>query len=107
MAALPRQKKLPGFKIVYSLDLSALFIVILLFYMEVINEKPLLHQFLYLFGLSSLGVVIEWLSTNNKQSQVIDIANGEFKLLGINIKVSELEEVLYCQTKRFEHTLRF
>jgi|GEM_PF-1104498 len=107
MAALPRQKKLPGFKIVYSLALSALFIVILLFYMEVINEKPLLHQFLYLFGLSSLGVVIEWLSTNNKQSQAIDIANGEFKLLGITIKVSELEEVLYCQTKRFEHTLRF
>ena len=37
----------------------------------------------------------------------IEIVDGEFELLGIKIKISELEEVLYCQTKRFEHILRF
>ncbi|WP_050548203.1 hypothetical protein [Pseudoalteromonas sp. BSi20652] len=61
--------------------------------------------------LRNLGIRIVFLHVSLFKiltvAQNIDIANGEFKLLGLNIKVSELEEVLYCQTKRFEHTLRF
>lgn len=49
----------------------------------------------------------QWYCANTEQAHAIEIVNGELELLGINIKVSELEEVLYCQTKRFEHILRF
>lgn len=70
-------------------------------------KQPLLYQFFYLFVFVLISVFSQWYITNKEQSQPIEIVNGEFELLGIKIKLSELEEVLYCQTKRFEHILRF
>ncbi|MEG3759489.1 hypothetical protein V5096_16205 [Pseudoalteromonas carrageenovora] len=107
MNKLTRYKKAPSAKLLWTLGFNTFIAVIILFWVEVFIEQPLLHQFLYLFAFVLLRVFSQWYCINKEQSQAIEIVNGEFELLGINIKVSELEEVLYCQTKRFEHILRF
>ncbi|CAM3056802.1 MULTISPECIES: hypothetical protein [Pseudoalteromonas] len=107
MKKLTRYKKTPSAKLLWTLGFNTFIAVIVLFWVEVFIEQPLLHQFLYLFAFVLLRFFSQWYCANTEQAHAIEIVNGEFELLGINIKVSELEEVLYCQTKRFEHILRF
>ena len=107
MNKLTRYKQAPSAKLIWTLGLNTFIAVIILFWVEVFIKQPLLHQFLYLFAFVLIRVFSQWYITKKEQSQAIEIVDGEFELLGINIKISELEEVLYCQTKRFEHILRF
>ncbi|WP_024609694.1 hypothetical protein [Pseudoalteromonas sp. TB64] len=107
MTTLKRYKKLPTFKLFYNLAWTTLVVVIFLFWMEFLTKEPIYKQFLILFGGGLLSVIGNWFSANKKQSKAIEIIDGQFEILGIKIKISDLQEVLYCQTKRFEHSLRF
>lgn len=107
MKTLKRYKKLPTFKLFYNLVWTTFCIVIFLFWVEIFSKEPIFTQFIILFGFASLSAIGDWFSANKKQSKAIEIIDGQFEILGIKIKISDLQEVLYCQTKRFEHSLRF
>ena len=107
MNKLTRYKQAPSAKLIWTLGLNTFIAVIILFWVEIFIKQSLLHQFLYLFAFVLMRVFSQWYITNKEQSQAIEIIDGEFELLNIKIKISELEEILYCQTKRFEHILRF
>ena len=107
MKKLTKYKKAPSAKLLWTLGCNTFIAVIILFLVEVFIEQPLLHQFLYLFAFVLLRVFLQWHYMKKEQCHAVEIVDGELEVLGITIKVHELEEVLYCQTKRFEHILRF
>ncbi len=50
MKKLTRYKKTPSAKLLWTLGFNTFIAVVVLFWVEVFIEQPLLHQFLYLFA---------------------------------------------------------
>jgi len=80
---------------------------VVLFYFEELLELTVWHQLAYLSFAVAFSLLIDWLVANAKDSNAIEVKDGELELLGVTIVLAELSEVLYCQSKRFEHRLRF
>jgi len=107
MKELIRRKKIVNFKPINSffsrIALGAMFVYYVANYMD----EPFINQLGYFILLALVSVAIDYFAMNTKQAAAIKICDDKFELLNVPIELSEIKEVLYCQTKRFEHTIRF
>jgi len=80
---------------------------LLLFYLAELIDNSFWHQALFIFSAVAVSLLIDWLAANANSTSVIELEDGKLALLGTTITIADLKEILYCQTKRFEHRLRF
>jgi len=107
MKDLIRRKKIINFKPVRSFLERVVLGSMFVYYVANYMNEPFINQLGYFLLLAFISVAIDYFAINIKQSAMIKISDGSFVLLSVSIEISEIHEVLYCQTKRFEHTVRF
>ena len=54
-----------------------------------------------------ISIIVDYWMIEPKNSVEVSIDGEKLLLLGVKIDISEVTEILYSQTKRFEHTVRF
>lgn len=90
-------------KLALTLPLLIAFVV----FLEIWHTTTIGQKAMYIFITMLYSVFIDWVSTNTKSHNTIRFEDNKLTLLNIEIIRSEVNEVLYCQHKRFEHQLRF
>ncbi|EJZ9094423.1 hypothetical protein OIX85_004852, partial [Vibrio parahaemolyticus] len=84
------------------------FFGMLAYYLAEIAKEPFSTQLAYIAFFSALSLAIDFLaSRKTKESEEVILDNGCLIFLHVNLDVSTISEILYVQTKRFEHTIRF
>lgn len=107
MKTLLRHKEILNFKFLYSLGIRLVYGVMIVFYIATLMDDEFKYQVAYIGIFIITSTIFEYLSANKKQSAEIEIVDDSFQLLGVSIKLSTVNEILYSQHKRFEHTIRF
>jgi len=107
MKQLIRQRKIVNFKLVHTIAMRIAYCAMFAYYIVSLVHEPFKYQIAYISLFVILSVAMDYLSANTKQSAEIQIKDNKFKLMGVVIDLSQVKEILYHQTKRFEHTVRF
>lgn len=108
MKTLLRQKRVLNINILNQFIMRTGFFGMLAYYLAEIAKEPFSTQLAYIAFFSALSLAIDFLaSRKTKESEEIILDNGCLIFLHVNLDVSTISEILYVQTKRFEHTIRF
>jgi len=107
MKELIRRKKIINFKLLNSFLTRTALGAMFVYYVANYMDEPFLNQLGYFILFALVSVCIDYFAINSKQTAAIKICDEQFELLNVSIKLSDIKEVLYCQSKRFEHTVRF
>ncbi|MGR5150143.1 hypothetical protein ACQKP8_26805 [Photobacterium alginatilyticum] len=107
MKQLIRQREIVSFKLVHTIAVRAMYGSMFAYYLVALANEPFKYQIGYIALFVVISVVMDYLVANRRQSAKIEIDDGRFNLLGSVIELSQINEILYFQTKRFEHTVRF
>ena len=57
--------------------------------------------------MAIFSVIMDYIGSYSSKTESISITDNKMTLLNVDIDISNTREILYCQTKRFEHTIRF
>lgn len=107
MKVLARRKKVVSFKVFYALAERFFYGLIIAFYLAFLTDQSLIIQVVYVMVFSVFTVMMDWLTSKSKQLNEVVIENNRLKLLDVDIDLLNVKEILYFQTKRFEHNVRF
>ncbi|WP_417534992.1 hypothetical protein [Marinobacterium stanieri] len=108
MKKLLRQKKILNINIVYQFATRTAFFGILAYYLAVISIKPFSTQLAYIALFSASSLVFDYLaSKSSKEYEEVILDDNNLRFLDVDIDISTISEILYSQTKRFEHIVRF
>jgi len=107
MKTLLRHQEIMSFKFLYSLGIRLVYGVMIVFYIATLMDDEFKFQVAYIVVFIITSTIFEYISSNKKQSAEIEIIDDSFQLMGVRIKLSTVNEILYSQHKRFEHTIRF
>ena len=77
------------------------------YYLAEFAEKPFVMQLGFIVVCCIISMIVDYWMMKPKSSGEVAIDDGELLLLGVKLNISEVTEILYSQTKRFEHTVRF
>ncbi|HHP0466279.1 TPA: hypothetical protein ACRZZI_003918 [Vibrio harveyi] len=107
MKTLLRQKKLSNIKLLHSFINRVFFFSILAYYLVIISEEPLLTQLSFIAFGCGFSLLIDYSVSKPRQSVEVSFDGTKLRFLNMCIMTSDVKEILYGQTKRFEHTVRF
>lgn len=107
MKELLIQKEIISFKLLQAIVRRLIYGAMFTYYVADLLDKPFKAQITYISICVVGSVLMDYLSANNKQPIKIQIIDNHFKLMGADIDLSKVNEILYSQTKRFERTIRF
>ncbi len=107
MKTLLKQSKLVSFKLMYSFVTKVLICGMFAYYLVEISKAPFLTQLGYIAFFCAVSLAAEYLTSKPKQSLEVVLDGNSLSLLGTSINTADINEILYAQTKRFEHTVRF
>lgn len=96
-----------SFKLLNSLLYRLLFGGMFAYYLAEFAEKPFVMQLGFIVVCCIISMIVDYWMMKPKSSGEVAIDDGELLLLGVKLNISEVTEILYSQTKRFEHTVRF
>ncbi|WP_282176255.1 hypothetical protein [Vibrio nereis] len=108
MKKLLRQKRIFNINILNQFIMKTVFFGMLAYYLVEISLEPFSTQLIYIASFSALSLAIDFIaSRKTKASEEVILDNGRLIFLNVDIDISTISEILYVQTKRFEHTVRF
>lgn len=107
MNQLFKQKKVTSFKMLHIFTKRFIYAAMVAFYVSFLIEESFKFQLAYIVLFVVISLLMDYLSENSKPLVEISIDDGVFKLLNVDIDVSTVTQILYSQSKRFEHTIRF
>ena len=107
MKVLLQQSKLASVKLFHSFVTRTLFCGMFAYYLVEISKAAFLTQLGYIALFCALSLVSEYFMSKPKKSVAVAIDGDVLIVLGARISIAEINEILYVQTKRFEHTVRF
>ncbi len=107
MKSLLKQNKLLNFKLMYIFVTRVLFCGMFAYYLVEVSKAPFLTQLGYIAFFCAASMATEYLLSKPKQSLEVVLNANTLQFLGTSINTSDINEILYAQTKRFEHTVRF
>ncbi|MBD1557651.1 hypothetical protein HC752_11980 [Vibrio sp. S9_S30] len=107
MKTLLKQNKLVSFKFMYSFVTRVLFCGMLAYYLVEVSKAPFLTQLGYIVFFCAVSLVAEYLVSKPKRLLEVLLDGNDLSFLGTSINTYDINEILYSQTKRFEHTVRF
>ncbi|KOO04241.1 hypothetical protein [Vibrio nereis] len=108
MKKLLRQKRIFNINILNQFIMKTVFFGMLAYYLVEISLEPFSTQLIYIASFSALSLAIDFIaSRKTKASEEVILDNGRLIFLSVDIDISTISEILYVQTKRFEHTVRF
>lgn len=108
MKKLLRQKRIFNINILSQFIMRTAFFGMLAYYLVEISLEPFSTQLAYIAFFAASSLAIDFLaSRKTKASEEVILDNGRLIFLNVDIDVSTISEILYVQTKRFEHTVRF
>ena len=107
MKELVRENKRPDFRLLQSFVVRTLVGAMFAYYLVYLANEPFEHQLAYIAVCVLLSLLMDYLTARNKGALEVKLVEGKLALLGVTIEIAQIEQVLYCQSKRFEHQLRF
>ncbi|CCN70077.1 hypothetical protein [Vibrio nigripulchritudo] len=107
MKTLLKQTKRISYKPIYNFFTRILLCGMGAFYLTVLAEASLLTQLFYISVFCASSLILDYFSSKTTQAIEVKFDGKKLSLLGTNIQISDVHEILYSQTKRFEHTVRF
>lgn len=108
MKKLLRQKRIFNINILNQFIMRTSFFGMLAYYLVEISLEPFSTKLAYIAFFAASSLAIDFLaSRKTKASEEVILDNGRLIFLNVDIDVSTISEILYVQTKRFEHTVRF
>ncbi|PKF60334.1 hypothetical protein CW745_15425 [Psychromonas sp. psych-6C06] len=107
MSQLIRQKKITDFNLIRTASIRLVYGAMIAFYVAYLVEEPFKYQIAYIAIFVAISLLSDYFAANSKASAEVSIKDNQFKLMDVEIDIAMLDEILYSQTKRFEHTIRF
>ncbi|BCV59390.1 hypothetical protein AYI74_13290 [Shewanella algae] len=107
MKELVRENKRPDFRLLQSFVVRTLVGAMFAYYLVYLANEPFEHQLAYIAVCVLLSLLMDYLTARSKGALEVKLVEGKLALLGVTIEIAQIEQVLYCQSKRFEHQLRF
>ncbi len=107
MQVFRRKRKKVSFKLLNSFLYRLLFGGMFAYYLTEFAEKPFFMQLGFIVVCCIISIIVDYWMIEPKNSIEVSIDGEKLLLLGVKIDISEVTEILYSQTKRFEHTVRF
>ncbi|GAB1131749.1 MAG: hypothetical protein WLagBPW_17930 [Shewanella algae] len=107
MKELVRENKRPDFRLLQSFVVRTLVGAMFAYYLAYLANEPFEHQLAYIAVCVLLSLLMDYLTARSKGALEVKLVEGKLVLLGVTIEIAQIEQVLYCQSKRFEHQLRF
>ncbi len=107
MKELVWENKRPDFRLLQSFVVRTLVGAMFAYYLVYLANEPFEHQLAYIAVCVLLSLLMDYLTARSKGALEVKLVEGKLALLGVTIEIAQIEQVLYCQSKRFEHQLRF